>query len=166
MEIRAAGEFIFDDMVRVCRALILRRKWLWYSEMILGGLMVGAGALLMIVMPAIFADLLPLVVVGLILGSMGWWIPLISARIMWRNNRVLPGRHEFLFDDSELTRRGSNNSVALKWSGILSWREDECLFTLFTSPGTAMMVPKRFLSNAADEESLHRLFISKIGSPK
>jgi len=166
MEIRASGEFEFADMRRACRVLLIRRKWVWYAETVSGFLIIMVGVFVSILSPGMFTEILPLIVVGLLLGSMGWWIPLITARRIWKNNRVFPGRHEFLFNDDGLTRQGPNSNSLLKWAGVHSWREDEYLFTLFPGPGSAVMVPKRFLSSSADVESLRRLFILQIGPPK
>jgi hypothetical protein len=166
MEIRASGEFEFADMRRACRALLIRRKWVWYAEIVIGFLMIVVGAFVSISSPEMFTEMLPLIVIGLILGSMGWWVPLITARGMWKNNRALPGRHEFEFDEAGMRRQGQTSSSELKWTGVYSWSEDKYLFTLFISPGGAVMVPKRFLNNAADVESLRHLLISQVGSPK
>jgi hypothetical protein len=138
VEIRAAGEFRFDDMLRACRALLVRRKWIWNGVSVLGWLMAAVCLFLTIILPLSLSDTLPAILIGILWGTVLWWAPFLTARKQWRNNRVLPGRHEFLFNDGGLTRQGANSSVSLKWTGIHSWREDKYLFTLFTSPGGAV----------------------------
>ena len=166
MEIRGSGEFEFADMRRTCRALMVRRKWLWYVLSLLGFLLIAAGVYVSIFRATSLSDSLPLIAVGLFWASIGWWAPLISARTMWKNNRVLPGRHEFLFQENGLVRKGQNYSYELKWNGVHRWSEDQAQFILFPGQGSAIMIPKRFLNNTADVDRLRQLMVDHIGPLK
>ena len=166
MEIRASGEFEFADMLRTCRALMVRRKWLWIALNLFGLLLIAAGVFDLTRRGTSLDGSLPLIAVGILWLSIGWWAPLISAQRMWKNNRVIPGRHEFLFHENGLHRKGQSYTYELKWDGIHTWSEDKAQFILFPGPGNAIMIPKRFFSNSADTDSLRQLLVTHIGARK
>jgi hypothetical protein len=159
----ASGQYEFGDLVRAVRNLRHNRRWLWYPQVVLGLLVLAFGLVVLILAPATYHDTLPLIGLGLLLGSLLWWEPYATASLQW-NNSLVRGQQEFQLNEDGVVRKGENSRSEMKWAAFVFWREDSHQFYLFTGKGSVYFVPKRFFDGAESVELCRQLIASRVPS--
>ena len=159
----AKGKYEFGDLVRAIRNLRRNRKWLWYPQVVVGALVFTVGLVGLIVIPSIYRDLVPLLVLGLLWATMLWWEPYATASLQWSNSLVR-GQQEFQLNDDGVVRTGENSRSEIKWAAFAFWREDSHQVYLFLGKGAVCFVPKRCFDGAESIELCRQLIAAHVPS--
>jgi len=77
------------------------------------------------------------------------FIPLITARVVWRNrrNKLAQGPFTYTFDSEGMHTSGAAFAQTIKWSAIPRGRQSKHFLFVFISPSVAQVIPLKALSD-------------------
>jgi hypothetical protein len=89
-------------------------------------------------------------------------MPYLAARKLIAAQTSAPKLLKVFFSSEGIRSDGDGFSSMIAWRLLKTVRETECLFLLYLSPGSAMLVPKRFFQNPDELEKWRQLVASSV----
>ncbi len=166
--IELTGTLTFGDIVRYQYSQCYRRTWWIVLLMLLVSLAFVLVAALVLVLTADFRWARTNATPFLLLLLFWAWLaiaPYLGAKRQMKTNIPLTAPIRCVFSPQAIHRSGGHFSSELSYEALWAVGETKTLFLLYLSAVSAIVVPKRFFDNAAQQRDWRLLMEQKI-SPK
>jgi hypothetical protein len=169
--VELSGTFTFRDVLNFQYSQCYQRAW-WIAPTILIGLIVSAGGVLLAVVAMLLTRDMDLVRHNgtPFLLLLIFWVVVVTApyrgtKRLMKTSGYLSAPITYIFSLQGVHSTGMHTSSDISYEALWAVRETKSLFLLHLNAASALMLPKRFFRDAAQENDW-RLLVEQRISPK